>query len=197
MKQVQDHYFRKAKQSGYAARSAFKLEQIDRKQRLLRPGQHILDLGAAPGSWMQLAAERVGPRGLVVGIDLQPITAALPDHTLRLQGDAGELDESRLPPAAAPFQGIISDMAPRTTGIPSADAARSAELVLQCLSLAERWLAPGGFLLAKVFQGSRLPELRQTFRERFDKATLEKPKASRQESVEIFLLGLGYRATDA
>ena len=197
MKQVQDHYFRKARQSGYAARSAFKLEQIERKHRLLRMGQHILDLGAAPGSWMQVAAERVGPSGLVVGIDLQPITAALPAHALGLQGDVAALDEGLLPPGATPFQGIISDMAPRTTGIPSADAARSAELVLLALTLAERWLAPGGFLLAKVFQGSRLPELRQHFRESFDKSTLEKPKASRQESVEIFLLGLGFRGAQA
>lgn len=191
MKQVQDPYFRKAKREGFAARSVYKLEEIDRKRRLLRKGHRVLDLGAAPGSWLQYVAAKVGPSGKAVGLDLQPITAGLPKHALALTADVFELTPEALPADFWPFDVILSDMAPKTTGIPSADAARSAELVLRCLELSQDLLAPGGTLLVKVFQGARLPELRSAFTSAFDKVSLEKPKASRPESVEIFLLGLG------
>ncbi len=233
MKKVQDHYFRQAKREGFAARSAFKLAEIDRKQRLLRPGQRVLDLGCAPGSWLQVAAERVGPRGRVVGVDVQAVTVALPGHVRVLRGDAFALSPEALldamalemapadgAPKPAPnepapagtrddtapegspgdaasegarFDLVLSDMAPKTTGIPSTDAARSAELALRALALAEAVLRPGGDLLVKVFQGARLPELRRAFAAAFERVSLEKPAASRSESVEIFLFARGLR----
>lgn len=228
MKKVRDHYFQQAKREGFAARSAFKLAEIDRKQRLLRAGQRVLDLGCAPGSWLQIAAERVGARGRVVGVDVQEVTIALPPQVRVLQGDALSLTPEALleavaskgapeetapgrsldDPASQPTSGeaaleqvrfdlVLSDMAPKTTGIPSADAARSAELALRALALAEAVLRPGGDLLVKVFQGARLPELRRAFAAAFERVSLEKPAASRSESVEIFLLARGLRPSAA
>lgn len=197
MKRVQDHYFRKAKREGFAARAAYKLEEIDRKRRLLRPGMRVLDLGCAPGSWLQYAAGRVGPRGAVVGIDLQPVTIPLPDQARAVAGDIFTAAPETLAPDGQPFDAILSDMAPNTTGIPSADAARSAELARRALDLAEALLRPGGALLVKVFQGAEFPPLRTAFRERFDKVTVEKPKSSRSESVEVYLLGTGKRGGDS
>src|SRR5262249_40145646 len=133
MKKVQDHYFKQAKQQGYAARSAFKLEEIDKRQRLLKLGMHVLDLGCAPGSWTQYAAERVGSQGRVLGIDLQPVAISLPPQAVARQGDAFETAPAVLTEGGRMFDVVLSDMAPRTTGIPSADAARSAELVLRAL----------------------------------------------------------------
>lgn len=195
MKKVKDHYFHKARQEGYAARSVYKLEEIDRKRRLLRPGQRVLDLGCAPGSWLQYVAERVGPRGRVVGVDLQAVSVRLPDHATVLQADAFELGAeallARLGAQDGRYDVVLSDMAPRTTGIRQADAARSADLVRTALGLAAQVLRPGGVLLCKVFQGADLPGLRADFRARFAEVSVEKPRATRSESVEVFLLGRG------
>jgi 23S rRNA (uridine2552-2'-O)-methyltransferase len=229
MHKVKDYYFQKAKREGFVARSAYKLDEIDRKQRLIRPGLRVLDLGSAPGSWLQYVARRVGDRGSVVGIDLEPVTAALPANVRVIQGDVFEIGVEVLasephptasdgpPPLpvhgegkdanagtareeSAGFDLILSDMAPNTTGIPSADALRSADLALRALELAQlalpdgtSLLKPGGALLVKVFEGARVPEIRATFRECFDEVSIEKPKASRSESVEVFLLGKGFR----
>jgi 23S rRNA (uridine2552-2'-O)-methyltransferase len=204
MQRVQDHYFRQAKREGYAARSAYKLEEIDRRRGLLRPGMRVLDLGCAPGSWLQYAAARVGERGEVIGIDLRLVTVILPPWVRAIQGDVFETRPEAwaqtLSGQGQCFDLILSDMAPKTTGVPSGDAARSAALALRALELAGMTLArggtllrQGGALLVKVFQGARFPDLRQGFRERFDRVTVEKPKASRAESVELYLLGLGFR----
>lgn len=196
MKKVRDHYFHKAKREGFAARSVYKLEELDRRHRLLRPGQTVLDLGCAPGSWLQYAAQRVGSSGLVVGVDLTPVSVALPPQARTVQADAFELDPAALQPDGRPFDLVLSDMAPRTTGIKSADAARSAQLVLQALALARAVLRPGGTLLVKVFQGAQLPELRAAFRESFARVSVAKPKATRSESVEVYLLGEDFRPAD-
>jgi 23S rRNA (uridine2552-2'-O)-methyltransferase len=193
VKKIQDHYFKRAKREGYAARSAFKLEEIDRRHRLLRPGMRVLDLGCAPGSWLQYAAQRVGAQGHVLGVDLQPVTVPLPPQARALQADAFETAPEALLAGVGRFDAVVSDMAPKTTGIPSADAARSAELVLRALALAQAVLKPGGVLLAKAFQGGRMDELRGELARHFARVSLEKPKASRPESVEVFLLGTGFR----
>lgn len=191
MKKVQDSYFRRAKREGYAARSVYKLEQIDRKRRLLRPGLRVLDMGAAPGSWLQYAAQRVGPSGGVLAVDLQPLGVPLPPRAAFLQGDLFDLTPDALLRGGAAYDAILSDMAPKTSGVPSADAARSARLARRVLELSEALLRPGGSLLVKVFQGAQLPELRSAFTAAFGKVSLEKPRASRGESVEIYLLGMG------
>ncbi len=195
MKKVQDHFFNKAKREGFAARSVYKLEEIDRKRKLLRPGMRVLDLGSAPGSWLQYAAERVGAEGMVLGVDLHAVAAKLPPQARALTGDVFSLSAQELMAegGGALFDVILSDMAPKTTGIKQADAARSATLVRRVLSLALEALKPGGACLAKVFQGVEMKALRGEFAEVFDRVSIQKPKASRGESVEVFLLGEGMR----
>ena len=200
MKKIQDSYFHQAKRDGYAARSAYKLEEIDRKRRLLRSGMRVLDLGCAPGSWLQYAARRVGEEGRVVGVDLREVTASLPPAVTVLQADVFDLDPAQLAGSVEGeeregerFDVILSDMAPATSGIKQADAARSAQLAEQALHLAERCLLTGGALLVKIFQGAELQGVRERFRREFEQVTLEKPKSSRSESVEVFLLGQGRR----
>jgi 23S rRNA (uridine2552-2'-O)-methyltransferase len=145
-----DRFFRKAKEEGLRARSAYKLEEIAARFRLLRPGQAVLDLGAAPGGWLQVIARAVGPKGLVIGVDLERI-APLPAPVRTLAHDirAPDLHE-RLAAAGAPpvFDVITSDMAPRTTGVRLTDEARSLELAFVALAVADRYLAPGGVLVA-------------------------------------------------
>jgi len=189
MKKVRDHYANKAQKEGFAARSIYKLEEMDQKVGLLKPGMRVLDLGSAPGSWVQYAAGRVGAKGSVVGIDLQPITQGGGPQVALLQGDIFETPAEVLLQGGPLFDVVLSDMAPRTTGIPSGDAARSADLVLRALELCEQVLKPEGAFLAKIFQGARLQEVRSAFAQRFAKVRTLKPKATRSESVEIFLLG--------
>ena len=195
MKKVQDHFFNQAKREGFAARSVYKLQEIDRKRRLLHPGMRALDLGCAPGSWLQYAAERVGPSGSVLGVDLPPVAAKLPPQVRLLTGDVFSLSAQDLLAEGGGelFDVILSDMAPKTTGIKQADAARSATLVRRVLSLARETLKPGGACLAKVFQGVEMKALRNEFAEAFERVSVQKPKASRGESVEVFLLGEGLR----
>jgi len=197
MKKVQDHYFRRAKKEGFAARSVYKLEQIDRKRRLLRAGMRVLDLGSAPGSWLQYASGKVGSTGIVVGCDLMPLSSRIPFPVTLVQADVFDERAPELLAAGAPYDLVLSDLAPKTTGVRSADAARSAALVRRALELAmgnesrPGLLRPGGALLAKAFEGKELPDLRKVFAECFGQVFLHKPPATRAESVEIFLLGMG------
>ena len=193
MRKVKDHYFHKAKREGFAARSVYKLEEIDRKHRLIRGGMRVLELGCAPGSWLQYTLSKVGPSGRVTGVDLQPMTAGLKGeqatHVRIIQGDVFDIDIQELQEEGQPFDLVLSDMAPGTTGIKSADAIRSAALSEQALNLALAVLRPGGSLLVKVFESGALPALRKAFQTHFNSVTLEKPSATRSESVEVFLLG--------
>ena len=191
MKKIKDHYFYKAKQNGYVARSAYKLEEIDKKHRIIHQGNLVLDLGCSPGSWLQYASRKVGEEGEVLGVDLQPVNHSLPAHVKVLQADIFELTAKDLEMSGGMADVILSDMAPKTTGIRATDAQRSYVLNQQVLLLAEELLRPQGMLLVKAFQGASLGELRNAFRNSFAKVKLCKPKSSRAESVEIFLLGMG------
>jgi 23S rRNA (uridine2552-2'-O)-methyltransferase len=187
-----DPFTAKAHKEGFAARSVYKLEEIDKRIQLARPGQRILDLGAAPGSWTQYLATKVGPRGLVVALDLNPLRVKVPSHVR-----AAELDVLECPladiVAHGPFDAVVSDMAPHTSGVREADAARSAELVERAIEIADATLNKGGSFLAKIFQGSDFEHIRGLLRERFDTVRILKPEASRRESVEMFLAGLSYK----
>jgi 23S rRNA (uridine2552-2'-O)-methyltransferase len=192
-----DHFSRRAKDEGFEARSIYKLSAIDARRRLVRAGQRVLDLGAAPGSWSQYVLPKIGPVGFLVAVDLDAPRAALAANARFVQGSA--LDPAlaeRLAPLG-PFDLILSDMAPKTSGVRFADAARSTELARAALALAERLLRPGGALLVKVFQGEDLPAFRKELAARFESASLEKPDASRPDSVEVFLLGKGFRPPSA
>ena len=190
MKKIKDHYFHKAKRNGYVARSAYKLEEIDKKHKIIRKGNLVLDLGCSPGSWLQYARRKVGEEGEVLGVDLKPVNHPLLSHVKVLQGDIFELTAKDLGMSGGMIDVILSDMAPKTTGIRVTDAQRSYILNQQVLQLAEELLRPQGMLLAKAFQGAPLDKLRNAFRNSFAKVKLCKPKSSRAESVEIFLLGM-------
>lgn len=190
MKKIKDHYFHKAKRDGYVARSAYKLEEIDKKNRILRTGNLVLDLGCCPGSWLQYASKKVGEKGQVLGVDLQPVKMSLPKNVKVLQADIFELTAKDLEMAGGLVDVILSDMAPKTTGMRDLDAQRSFALNQQVLQLSAELLAPNGTLLVKAFQGAQLEELRRNFSNIFTKIKLCKPKSSRSESVEIFLLGI-------
>jgi 23S rRNA (uridine2552-2'-O)-methyltransferase len=190
----QDHYFHRAKKEHYLARAVYKLEEIHGKYRLLRPGDRVLDLGAAPGSWMQLASRVVGSRGLLVGVDLKEIDHAFPSPVVTLQGDIfDELFTEELQEKYAPFDVILSDMAPATSGIRVADSARSALLFERTLELVMLMLRPQGHFLSKIFQGSEFHELLLRVKHMFSRVKVVKPDASRKESKEIYILAMHFK----
>lgn len=196
MKEVQDHWFRRAKEEGYRARSAFKLLELDERFGLIRKGDRVLDVGAAPGSWTQVAAKLTGPRGHVEGFDLKAIDPrGLPPHVRVQQADLRQVTLEALGGQA--FHTVISDMAPDTSGVPMADAAMSCRLCHALLDHCATWLRPGGNLVMKVFEGGDFPELLQRAQRLFAEARASKPKASRAESVEIFVVGKGYLGAGA
>ena len=190
MKKIKDHYFHKAKRNGYVARSAYKLEEIEKKYRIIRKGNLVLDLGCSPGSWLQYASTKVGEEGEVLGVDLMPVNHSLPAHVKVIKADIFELTAKDLGMSGGMIDVILSDMAPKTTGIRDADARRSFALNQKVLELSVSLLRSQGALLVKAFQGEPIEQLRREFSNSFAQVKLCKPKSSRSESVEIFLLGL-------
>ena len=189
-----DYYFHKAKTENYAARSAFKLEEIDQRFKILKPGQKILDLGAAPGSWSQYAARKIGNQGKVLGIDLQKITVKLPNAVF-IQADLRDmrLEEVIINNGFTPlFDVVMSDMAPKTTGIRVTDQARSLELCELALDTADRFLKPKGSFIAKLFHSDDFEGFRSKLRRKFEKVEVLRPKSTRKESKEIFLVGISF-----
>ena len=189
-----DERTRAAKAAGYAARSVFKLEEIDRRVRLLKQGQHVLDLGAAPGSWSAYASTRVGSNGRIVAIDLQPLRQALPSLCTVLEGDA--FDEALLDGpmgAAAPYDVVLSDMAPNTTGDKATDQIRSLALFERALELAGRLSKPGAHFVAKIFMSGHFAKAREAVRLAYRQVRTIRPEAVRSQSYEIFLVGLDFR----
>ena len=157
---------------------------------LFKKGQRILDLGASPGSWTLYAAEKVGPSGRVMGIDLNDPEVALPTQADIRVLDVFEVDPESL---GGPFDLVISDMAPKTTGQRHAEQYRSYELVMRALELSKTVLEPGGSFVAKIFQGAEFEDARNALREVFGKVRIIRPDATRDESYELFLVGLGFR----
>ena len=192
VKEVQDHWFREAKAQGYRSRAAFKLIEIDRRKKILRRGMRVLDVGAAPGSWTQVAAEAVCPKGEVIGFDLKAIDpSGLPPHATVLVADLRDIGLEAV--GGRPFDAVLSDMAPDTTGDPSGDQARSARLCHALLDRIADWLRPGGTLVYKVFEGGDYPELLRRTRTIFEHVKGFKPPASRAESVEMYVIAEGRR----
>jgi 23S rRNA (uridine2552-2'-O)-methyltransferase len=187
---VTDPYVRQAKQQGYRSRAAFKLLEIDARDRLLKPGLVVVDLGAAPGGWAQVAAQKIGPRGRIVAVDLLEM-APIPGVDF-IQGDFTEdaalnALEERLGGAAVDL--VICDMAPNISGIGLADQARSMHLAEIALEFAVKRLKPGGHFLVKIFQGSGFEEFVRAMRREFKQVFVRKPGASRSRSKEVYLLG--------
>ena len=193
-RQPQDHYFRRARKEGFLARSVYKLEEIDRRVRLFKPGQRVLDLGCHPGSWLQYSARVVGKRGLVVGVDTRDISVELPPHVQFLQADVFELSPVGLHHLSREFDVVLSDLAPATTGIRSVDSNRSAMLFQRALALADNLLPPGGNFLGKIFQGSGFDPIVQELKSEFRRVRGIKPRATRKISKEIYLVAMDKRA---
>lgn len=203
---VTDPYVKLAQKEGYRARAAYKLKEIDEALGLVRPGQVIVDLGAAPGAWSQYLRRRLAPGGAAAGalpgtiialdlLDFEPV-----EGVTFLQGDFREdevlqrLDEVL---AGRPVDLVVSDMAPNLSGIAASDAARVAHLVELAVEFAGAHLQPGGALVAKTFHGSGYSQQVQLFKQRFRVAKAIKPKASRDKSAETFLVGIGPKGSNA
>jgi 23S rRNA (uridine2552-2'-O)-methyltransferase len=191
-----DHYFERAKQRGFRARSAFKLEELVGRFRLLRPGSRVLDLGAAPGGFLQVIAQAVGPSGLAVGVDLvalRPFTEAwVRTGVVDVLAEDAQAQVEALAPG--PYDAVLSDMAPKTTGVRGTDEARSVRLAERALELARALGRPGSSFVTKLFMGGEFEAFRALLRETYREVNVVRPAATRSASVEIYLVGLGLRA---
>lgn len=189
-----DHYFQQAKKHNYLARAVFKLKEIQNKYKILRVGDRVLDLGAAPGSWIQFTSQVVGPRGLIVAVDLKEIHHAFAGNVVIFKEDMADSEfREKLRRRYAPFDVVLSDMAPATSGIRTADSARSALLFEEALNLATVTLKARGHFLAKIFQGSEFHDLLQQVKRRFEWVKVVKPDASRKISKEIYILAMRFK----
>lgn len=187
---VSDPYVKRAQKEGYRSRAAYKLLEIDSRDRLLRPGMTVVDLGAAPGGWSQVVAQKVGPKGKVVAVDILDM-GPVPGVAF-LKGDVREpevLARLGMLLAGAPLDLVISDMAPHISGVDATDQARSLELAQLALAFSRKFLKPGGSLLVKMFQGEGWDEFAQAMGGLFRRVVIRKPRASRSRSNEIYLLG--------
>ncbi|SFR33459.1 23S rRNA (uridine(2552)-2'-O)-methyltransferase [Halogeometricum limi] len=186
-----DHYYNKAKQEGYRTRSAYKLKQLDEEAGLFGPGNTVVDLGAAPGGWLQVAAEAVGERGTVVGVDFQRIRDLDAENVETIKGDMtdeGTKDRLKERIGAEGADVVISDMAPNMTGEYSLDHARSIHLARQAFEVALELLPAGGDFAVKVFDGQDLAPFRADVEEEFQYVRSIRPDASRDESSEQYLV---------
>lgn len=189
---LHDRYFKQAKQDGYLARSAYKLLEIQEKFGLLRAGDRVLDVGCAPGSWLQVVSEIVGPNGLAVGVDLKPVRHPMPSNVRTLVADATDLDlELVLPEGGGGFDCVLSDMAPNTSG--HGDDLISARLCREVLGIAIRVLRPGGTLAMKILEGGETAEVLSETKALFRRSKGTKPKATRDVSREMFIVAAGFR----
>jgi len=189
-----DHYTRRAQEEGFPARSVFKLREVQEKYRLISPGDRVLDLGCAPGAWSKYALKMVGPRGLVVGVDLAEVKISAPNFVF-LQADVFEISPEELRRwAPEGFQVVLSDLAPKTTGDRTGDHFRSLHLARRALELARHLLSPGGNFMVKVFEGEKLPVFRKEVEALFSRVKPFRPRSTRKASREIFLLAFGKRA---
>jgi 23S rRNA (uridine2552-2'-O)-methyltransferase len=204
---VNDPYVKLAQREGYRARAAYKLKEIDEALQLLKPGQVVVDLGAAPGAWSQYLRRKFAPReagaggaatgqlnGTLIAVDLLPIEPIEGVHFI--QGDFRDdavLRELESALAGRPVDVVVSDMAPNLSGIPSSDSARISDLVELAVDFSTRHLKPEGALVCKVFHGSGYSQLAELFKRTFRVAKPIKPKASRDRSAETFLVGIGLK----
>jgi 23S rRNA (uridine2552-2'-O)-methyltransferase len=188
-----DRHTRAAKAAGYPARSVFKLEEIHRRYQLFRPGQRVLDLGAAPGSWTLYASQCVGPKGQVLAVDLSEITEAMPANVVARQLDVFSAERAQLS-EFGPYQVVLSDMAPRTSGTKARDQALSFELCMRALLVADDLAAPDSHVVLKLFMSADFAELKRAVLARYAECRVVRPEATRSQSSEVFLVGLGRKA---
>ena len=189
----EDHYTRRAREERWLARSIYKLEEIDRKVRLIRPGDRILDLGCYPGSWSQYSVVKVGPTGEVVGVDLKKPERFSSPRFKFIEADVLSLDVQWLREEVGARELVISDLAPATSGIAVTDTSRSMELARRALEIALAVLKKGGHFLCKVFEGQEVKSFRTELAEHFARVQTLRPSAVRKASREIYLLAMNRR----
>jgi 23S rRNA (uridine2552-2'-O)-methyltransferase len=196
VRKVQDYYFKKAKKENYPARSVYKLEEAQKKFRFIKSGDTVLDFGCYPGSWSIYAARVVGPQGLVVGVDLQEakkVSIAKAAEIMWFCDDIMSDDiVGKMQGIREAFSVVLSDMAPRTSGNKWVDQQQSLDLARRVLELAANLLKKDGNFYVKVFEGEDFKEFVDSVRKSFKTVKIVKPKSSRSESPEIFVLGIGY-----
>ncbi|WP_298173745.1 SAM-dependent methyltransferase [Acidithiobacillus sp.] len=189
-----DPFVQRAMKEGYRSRASYKLLEIQQKDHLIRPGMRVLDVGAAPGGWTQVAAPLIGKKGRLVAVDRLPMDPVA--DAMVICGDVYE--DAVLAACRDALPGgadlIMSDMAPNMSGIASVDQARAMDLAELALDMAQRWLVPGGSLLIKVFMGSGAEDLRRALRQDFKKIVVRKPEASRARSTEQYWLALDFQS---
>lgn len=201
MKEIRDFYFKKAKKENHLARSIYKIEEIDKKYNMIKKGMSIIDLGSSPGSWIEYIHSKVGDKGKVVGIDLKELKKSFPPNVMFIKGDIYNLEEfedSILSNKDFPrhFDMVVSDMAPKTSGTKDVDAYKSFMLCVQSLKVADFFLKKGGNFITKIFQGEDFKPFYDLVTKSFQKCKTYKPKSSRNESVETFVIGWGKKVTN-
>lgn len=193
---VKDHYYEKAKKDNYYARSIYKLEEIDKKFKVLKKGEQVMDLGYSPGSWVQYTQQVVGEDGLVVGCDIKPVNKKLLNlKNVRLfEKDVFDIKDLAELGVEGQFDVMLSDMAPNTTGIRSVDQDRSLNLVEMFFHLLPRFVRPGGNIVIKVFDSQKAQQYLKDQRGLFESYNFLKPKSTRSVSKEFFVIGKGFKA---
>ena len=189
---LNDEFVKRAQKEGYRARAAYKLIEIDDKDKLIKPGMTIVDLGSTPGSWSQVAVQRLKGQGKVIALDILEMTGIA--GVTFIQGDFREesvLKQLQTAINNKPVDLVIADMAPNISGVKDVDQAGAAYLTELALEFSKDWLKPNGNFLVKVFVGAGFDDIVKTMRLHFDKVVTRKPKASRDRSSEVYLLGLG------
>jgi 23S rRNA (uridine2552-2'-O)-methyltransferase len=192
-----DYYRSRARAEGYVARAVYKLKEVDEKYRLLKPGQRVLDLGCSPGSWLQYIASRVGPGGLVLGVDVSPLAIEVAPPLHFVQGEAASIDLEAIRAVSPVFDVVLSDLAPKTTGQRQVDQQRSLELAHLAWDWARQLLREGGHFLVKVFEGPDTAALAAVLKKNFSGCRRIKPAGSRPASRELYFLGLNRRGAPA
>lgn len=200
-----DHYYKKAKEEGRASRASYKLEQIQSKFRIIRKNDYVLDLGCAPGGWLEVSSELVGPKGIVVGVDILPLKIQLKPNVRYIQGDIGDPKIIDIIPPNPPlekggeggfkFDSILSDMAPNTSGVAFKDCYLSYELNCMALRTAQKMLKKGGNFVTKIFQGKEVETFKKNLRKCFKNVEVYIPPATRQMSKELYLVAIDYFGT--
>jgi 23S rRNA (uridine2552-2'-O)-methyltransferase len=188
-----DSFYFAAKKQGFAARSVFKLDEIDKDFKLLRSGDIVLDLGCSPGSWVQFTSDKIGPKGIIVGVDLLPLKVSAACTLHFVKADIFEVAAEKLIDAIAPaksFDVLLSDMAPNTSGIKSLDQDRSEVLCERALEIARLILKPGGRFCVKILEGGGMQNFMKACRETFEEVKIRTPQGTRTASMETYVIGL-------
>jgi 23S rRNA (uridine2552-2'-O)-methyltransferase len=190
-----DPYYKRAKSENYRSRASYKLKQLDKKYKIMKEGNTVVDLGAAPGGWSQIALEKVGEEGIVVGVDLNHIKPFEEDNYYRIRGDftTDEVQNKIMNIIDGQTQVLISDASPSLTGIKDIDHLRSIDLINTVVSIADNILLPGGNMVMKIFQGPYYKETVDMLKKKFKILKTTKPPSSRKKSKEMYIVGLRFK----